>query len=185
MSPLLHSNLQHLSLQLFCFPSSLIPLTPPPLHPLLGLCRQDAQQQWWGCIITVAQANEGRAREGMRRRIAGLPLHRHRHYHHHPPPSLAPHIRLPCKVHSAAHGPCSPVTSCSLRLSMCHCGAAYTLWHCSTPTGDNIALQRARLYWFVWEFITRVPALSPSLSSSIVCVCADTFVDTVSLTCHK
>lgn len=99
-----------------------------------------------------------------------------------PPRSLAPHIRLPCKVHSAAHRPRSPMTPCSLRFSMCHCGAAYMLWHCSTPTEDNIALQRARLYWFVWEFITCVPALSWSHSyssshSSVVCA--------VSLTFHK
>lgn len=81
------------------------PALAPPPHPLLGLCHQDAQQQWWGSIITVARANDGgwRPWKGMPRRMAG-----------HLSPCLLPSFpslpRSSCKVHSSAHRPCSPVT---------------------------------------------------------------------------
>lgn len=43
--------------------------------------------------------------------------------------------------------------------SACHRGSAYMLWHSSIPTEDNTALQRPRLYWFVWEFILCLQSL--------------------------
>lgn len=66
MSPLLHSNCNICLYSSFAshHPSfhspALTPPPSPPLHPLLGLCRQDAQQQQRGCIIiAVVQANKG------------------------------------------------------------------------------------------------------------------------------
>lgn len=145
MSPLLHSNLQHLSLQLFCFPSSLV------LFSYFDSSSFSSSSSSFGSLSPRCPATAVR-------------VHHHGGADERGEPGkecvgewqafsltasllpLLPHIRLPCKVHSSVHRPCSPVTPCSLRFSMCHRGAAYMLWHCSTPTEDNMALQRATLY---------------------------------------
>lgn len=103
MSPLLHSNLQHLSLQLFCFLSSFMSFS----------CSGSSSTSSFGslsprCPATVVREHHHggtgwRPWKGMPRRMAG-----------HLSPCLLPSFTsLPhssCKVHSSAHRPYSPVT---------------------------------------------------------------------------
>jgi len=152
VSPLLHSNLKHLSLQLFCFPSSLI---------------------WFSCFNSTSFSSSSSSCGSLSPRCPATAMRVH---HHHggtgegegpkkecvgelqafalPSPLPTP-PSLPCSSHPPAmQGALSRTQAslpgdpppCSLRFSMCHRSAAYTLWHCSTPTEDNMALQRARLY---------------------------------------
>lgn len=167
LSPLLFCTLQHLSLQLSPFPvipyffnsSSSFIFFWVSVAKMPSNSRKGASSRWGklGKKWVVMRVNESPP--------------------HPPPPTAhpfpAPNMQLPRKVHSATHRPRSLATSPhpgSPRRGVCHSGAAYTLWHHHTLTEEKTDLQRARFYWFVWEFTRRHSlSVSASLTRTLVC----------------